>query len=169
MHSVDVLENHLRRLRMPAMMENLNLRLREAEEGNLGYLDFLVLLIQDEVDSREANNLSKRLKSGGLSPRMTFESYDYRYNVEALAPSIIRDLATCRFIREKRSLVLCGPPGIGKNPYFSGPGARGLPPGRGCSVYQNAAAAGKSPGSVLSPPGGPALEAGKRCGFTDPG
>jgi hypothetical protein len=58
MHSVDVLENHLRRLRMPAMMENLNLRLREAEEGNLGYLDFLVLLIQDEVDSREANNLS---------------------------------------------------------------------------------------------------------------
>lgn len=114
MQNIDVLENHLRRLRMPAVIENLNLRLQEAEEGNLGYLDFLILLIQDEVDSREANNLSKRLKYGGLSPRMTFESYDYRYNAESLAPSIIRDLATCRFIKEKRSLVFCGPPGIGK-------------------------------------------------------
>lgn len=112
--SIDVLDNYLRRLRMPALVENLNLRLREAEEGKLGYLDFLFLLIQDEIDSREVNNLNKRLKMGDLSPRMTFESYDYHHNVEALAPSLIRDLATCRFIKEKRNLVFCGPPGVGK-------------------------------------------------------
>lgn len=114
MQTFDTLEHHLRRLRMPALWDNLDLRLREAQEANLGYLDFLTLLIQDEIDSREANNLNKRIKSGGLSPRMTFETYDYRFNAEVLVPSIIRDLATCRFIQEKRSLVICGPPGIGK-------------------------------------------------------
>lgn len=114
MNAIETLEQHLRRLRMPAMQENLNLRLKQAQETNLGYIDFLILLIQDEVDSREANNLSKRLKSGGFSLRMTFETYDYHFNTEAISPQLIRDLATCKFIRDKRSLVLCGPPGIGK-------------------------------------------------------
>lgn len=114
MSSTEILETNLKRLRMPAVLENLDLRLKEAEETSLGYLDFLSLLIQDEIDSREANNLNKRLKTGGFSPRMTFETYEYRFNSEAIAPQVIRDLATCMFIRQKRSLVFCGPPGIGK-------------------------------------------------------
>lgn len=114
MHVNGTLENNLKRLRMPAMLENLNLRLKEAEETNLGYLDLLSLLVQDEIDSRESNNLNKRLKSGGFSPRMTFETYDYRFNAAAVAPGTVRDLATCKFIRDGRSLVFCGPPGIGK-------------------------------------------------------
>jgi DNA replication protein DnaC len=113
MHVNGTLENNLKRLRMPAMLENLNLRLKEAEETNLGYLDLLSLLVQDEIDSRESNNLNKRLKSGGFSPRMTFETYDYRFNAAAVAPGTVRDLATCKFIRDGRSLVFCGPPGIG--------------------------------------------------------
>ena len=48
MHVHETLENNLKRLRMPAMLDNLNLRLKEAEETNLGYLDLLMLLVQDE-------------------------------------------------------------------------------------------------------------------------
>ncbi len=101
-------------MRMPGILENLDLRLREAEDGGLGYLDFLILLIQDEVVNRDSNILSKRLKVGGLSPRMTFENFNYRFNMATIPQQTIRDLATCRFIRDHRSLVLCGPPGIGK-------------------------------------------------------
>lgn len=114
MQEIEALESNLRRLRMPAMIDNLDLRLKEAHETNLSCLEFLTMLVQDEVDSRESNNLSKRLKTGGFSPRMTFDSYDFRFNAEALAPQIVRDLATCKFIRDKRNLVLCGPPGVGK-------------------------------------------------------
>ena len=105
---------HLKRLKMPAVLENLELREREAKEQNLGYLEFLSLLIQDEIASREANILSKRISDGSLNSRLTFESFDFKFNSEALSSQTVRDLATCHFIERNQSLIFCGPPGIGK-------------------------------------------------------
>lgn len=105
----------LKQLRMPGMAASLETRLREAKQANLGHLEFLHLLLQDEVLNRESNLLAKKLKTGGFSNRMTFETFDYRFNEEALNPQTIRDLATCNFIEQNRSLVICGPPGIGKS------------------------------------------------------
>ena len=42
------LERNLKRLRMPGMLYNLENRAQEAQENNLGYLEFLRLLLQDE-------------------------------------------------------------------------------------------------------------------------
>jgi DNA replication protein DnaC len=107
-------QTHLKRLKLPAVMENLETREREAREANLGYVEFLSLLIQDEIASRETNILQKRIAGGSLNPRLTFETFDFRFNNEALASSTIRDLATCHFIERNQSLIFCGPPGIGK-------------------------------------------------------
>lgn len=104
----------LKRMRLPAMADNLDLRVREAEEGKLGYLEFAALLVQDEVASREANSYQKRLRLAGVASRMTFETFDFDFNSAMLPPATIRDLATCRFIQEGQNLVLAGPPGIGK-------------------------------------------------------
>ena len=109
------LTNDLKRLRMPGMIENLDLRIREATEGNFGYLEFFQLLVQDEVANREANNLAKRLKAANLSNRCTFENFDFRFNERVLPPQTIRDLATCRFLTHNTNIILCGPPGIGKS------------------------------------------------------
>ena len=62
---------------MPGMIENLDLRIKQATEGNFGYLEFFQLLVQDEITNRETNNLAKRLKAGNLSNRCTFESFDF--------------------------------------------------------------------------------------------
>jgi DNA replication protein DnaC len=105
---------NLKRLKLPAVSENLEIREREAQELNLGYIEFLSLLIQDEIASREANILQKRMQTGSLNPRFTFENFDFRFNNEALPSQTIRDLATCHFIEKKQNLVFCGPPGIGK-------------------------------------------------------
>ena len=109
------LVNDLKRLRMPGMIETLDLRIKEATEGNFGYLEFFQLLVQDEIANRETNNLAKRLKTANLSNRCTFENFDFRFNERALAPQTIRDLATCRFVIQNTNLILCGPPGIGKS------------------------------------------------------
>jgi DNA replication protein DnaC len=106
--------NHLKRLKMPAIAANLELREREAREGNLGYIEFLSLVIGDEIASREANILSKRLACGSISSRHTFESFDFKFNNEAFPSQTVRDLATCHFIERNQNLILCGPPGIGK-------------------------------------------------------
>lgn len=109
------LSGDLKRLRLPAMADNLELRAREAEEGKLGYLEFTSLLVQDELASRESNSFQKRLKVAGVASRMTFEFFDYDFNAAVLSPQAVRDLSTCRFIEQHRNLVLAGPPGIGKS------------------------------------------------------
>jgi len=106
--------NNLKRLKMPAVSENLEIREREAKEHNMGYLEFLSLLLQDEIANRESNILAKRIQSGNLDPRMTFESFNFKYNAEVLPSQTVRDLSTCHFIERNQSVVLCGLPGIGK-------------------------------------------------------
>jgi len=105
---------HLKRLKLPSVCENLELREREAREQGLGYVEFLSLLMQDEIASREANILAKRIQLGALDPRLTFESFDFRFNTDALPAQTVRDLATCHFVERNRNLIFCGPPGIGK-------------------------------------------------------
>jgi DNA replication protein DnaC len=109
------LATDLKRLRLPAMADNLDLRAREAEESKLGYLEFAALLVQDELASRESNSFHKRLKAAGVASRMTFETFDYEFNAAVMPPQVVRDLASCRFIDSRRNLVLAGPPGIGKS------------------------------------------------------
>lgn len=108
------LKNNLKRLRMPAIMDSLDLRVQEAQENRLGYIEFLSLLIQDEIANREANNLKKRLKLAGFGQERTFEGFDFQFNEPLLPSSTIRDLASCHFIEQRRNLVLAGPAGIGK-------------------------------------------------------
>jgi DNA replication protein DnaC len=108
------LTTNLKRLRMPGMIDNLESRCREAADLAMGYREFLSLLVQDEIASRESNNLVKRIKWGGLSGRLTFEGFDYRFNAESIPPETVRDLASCHFIERNQNLILCGPPGIGK-------------------------------------------------------
>ena len=109
------LVNDLKRLRMPRMIETLDLRIKEATERSFGYLEFFQLLVQDEIANRETNNLAKRLKAANLSSRCTFESFDFRFNERVLPSQTIRDLATCRFLTHSANIILCGPPGIGKS------------------------------------------------------
>ena len=80
----------------------------------MGYLEFLSLLVQDEISNRESNNMKKRLKAAGFGQEKTFEGFDHHFNEEVFSPSLVRDLASCHFIEQRRSLVIGGPPGIGK-------------------------------------------------------
>jgi DNA replication protein DnaC len=108
------LQQELRRLKMPGLVEALDLRLAEARQHSLGHLEFLSLLIQDELTSREDHMLGKRLKAAGFGAQKTFEDFDFRFNETALPPATLRDLATCHFISQKQNVVIGGPPGIGK-------------------------------------------------------
>ena len=108
------LEASLKRLRMPGVLMNLDMRSQEERESNLGYIDFLSLVIQDEIEQRENNNLEKRIRAARFGIEKTFEGFDFRFNDSAIPSSLIRELATCRFIDLRQNLVIVGPPGIGK-------------------------------------------------------
>lgn len=113
MKNID-LEKILKRLFMPGIVNNLELRLREAEENHLGYSEFLTHIFQDEIENRSINSYKKNLKAANFGEQKTLEGFDFQFNKDELSPSLIRDLATCRFIEKNESVVIVGPSGIGK-------------------------------------------------------
>ncbi len=71
---------------------------------------FLELIHNFVVFDAGIKKICRQNQYFGGSP--TFEIFDF--NGAMFPPATIRDLATCRFIKEGQNLVLAGPPGIGK-------------------------------------------------------
>ena len=58
--------------------------------------------------------LQRRLKAAGFRDLKTLDDFDWSFN-PSIKKKQIFDLATCRFLRERRDLLWLGPPGIGKS------------------------------------------------------
>jgi DNA replication protein DnaC len=108
------LEASLSALRLSGMLDTLEARLGQAQAGELGHLEFLQVLCEDEVARRDAAALERRLRAARFEAAATLEDFDFSYNPKIPAAHI-RDLATLRFIDAGESVVLHGPVGVGKS------------------------------------------------------
>lgn len=104
---------HLKRLRLSGMLETMEVRNKQAISDRIGYLDFLALLVQDEVERRNMRQLEGRLKRAGFSTDMTIEGFDFTFNPRINKQQIF-DLATARFVERRENICLIGPAGVGK-------------------------------------------------------
>ncbi|MEI6727904.1 MAG: ATP-binding protein, partial [Actinomycetes bacterium] len=107
------LEAKLRSLRLSGMLATLEARLAQARAGELGHLEFLEVLLEDEIGRREAKALAERIRRAHFESEVTLEEFDFAYNPGLPAP-LIRDLAALRFIERGESVLLYGPVGVGK-------------------------------------------------------
>jgi DNA replication protein DnaC len=103
-----------RQLRLSGLLPSLELRLEEARTHQLSHEQFLELLFQDELNVRQQRVINRRRKAAGFRDQKTLEDFDWTFN-----PSLKRqpfyELATGQFIRERRDVLLLGPPGVGKS------------------------------------------------------
>ena len=104
----------LKQLRLSGLMDSLAQRNREAIESKLAYTEFLALVVQDEVARRDQKKFASRVRRAGFRGEKTLEGFDFSKHPK-LNQELIRDLATCRFIEEKVSLLIAGPCGTGKS------------------------------------------------------
>jgi DNA replication protein DnaC len=113
MNELTQLKPKLNRLKMSGILEQLDLRIRQAEEGRWGYSEFLLSLFQDEIERRDFKVFAARLKKSGLASKMTLESFDFRFNARIHEPAV-RELASCSFVERGENVFLLGPSGVGK-------------------------------------------------------
>jgi len=110
---ISQLTPHLKRLKLGGMLDTLEVRNKEAIERKITYIEFLTLLVEDEVERRSQNSFIRRLRRANFNSDKTLESFDFEFN-----PSInkkqIFDLATCHYIERKENIWLLGQSGVGK-------------------------------------------------------
>ena len=107
------IENKLKLLRLTGMVETLSVRLKEAQDSNSGYLDFLMTLLEDEYERRQSRKLLTRLKKAGFEEEKTLEGFDFSFNPQIPAKRI-KQMANCAYITNKENIFLLGPVGVGK-------------------------------------------------------
>ena len=104
----------LRDLKLSGMLATLDARLAQAHAGELGHLDFLQVLCQDEISRRESMSLSRRIRRARFETEATLEGFDFTASPK-LPAAQIRDLAALRWLQSGESVILYGPVGVGKS------------------------------------------------------
>lgn len=110
----DALHTALTKLRLSGLAQSLEVRLQEASGNGLNHIEFLELILQDELAVRNERLIARRIKAAAFREPKTLEDFDWQFN-PSIKKKQIFDLATCRFIREARDILLLGPPGTGKS------------------------------------------------------
>ena len=107
------LQPRLKRLKLGGMLQTLELRVDQAHHDKLGHLEFLELLLEDEIQRRANKSLARRITRARFDEPQTLSDFDFAFNPK-IPSAQLRDLATCGFIERKESLLLVGPVGVGK-------------------------------------------------------
>ena len=115
----------LRQLCLSGMLDTLDLRAAQAVERQLAPIEFLALLLDDELERRSQSRLARHLAQSGCDSQKTLAHFDF-----AAAPGVnrilIQDLSTCTFITRHENILLCGPSGVGKSHLANGLGIEAL-------------------------------------------
>ncbi len=110
----DGLRNTLKKLRLSGLLESLEVRLMEAAGHGLSHIEFLELLLQDELAVRFDRQIQRRVKAALFRELKPLDQFDWAFNPSIKKKQVL-ELATCRFVRERRDVLWLGPPGVGKS------------------------------------------------------
>ncbi|MGW1412659.1 IS21-like element helper ATPase IstB, partial [Streptomyces sp. NPDC002403] len=101
------------KLGLPHLAESLTQYADRADDAKMGYLDFLDLVLAEELAVRDDRRFRQGLRLSKLPHHKTLDEYDFAFQPE-LDPRKIKDLATLAFVEAKANAALLGPPGVGK-------------------------------------------------------
>lgn len=107
------IEALLRLLRLPRIREIFPSWVERCSREGTSLGDFLSGLLEEEVAAREESHLRASMRRANFPFDRTLEQFDFRRHPE-LRRQVFQTYLDPSFVREGRSLVLIGPPGLGK-------------------------------------------------------
>ncbi len=104
----------LKELRLSGMAESLEERAELARDQKLSPVEFLALLLDDEIERRARRLQERREREAGFEGMKLLSQFDFSA-VPTLDRSLVLEMATCAFIQRKENWLICGPTGLGKS------------------------------------------------------
>jgi DNA replication protein DnaC len=108
------LGKHLKQLRLGGILETLDMRMHQATAEQMSHMDFLQLLLDDEIARRHHKQLTQRIRRANFQTDKTIERFDFSFNPK-LNRQLILELATCQFVVRHQPVLILGPSGVGKS------------------------------------------------------
>ena len=104
---------HAARLGLPHLAAAAPALIQRAHDAQLGYADFLDLILGEEAAAKDDRRFASALHVSGLPHHKTLDDFDFTFQPD-LDIRKIKDLATLGFIAQAANIALLGPPGTGK-------------------------------------------------------
>ena len=108
-----LLEEHLRRLRLPVVLARYPKVAQDATQRNLSYDGFLLALLDEELAQRDENMQKRRLAAAKFPTLKTLDQYDFSL-MPQLNRHLVLDLARGGYIAAKENILMAGEIGTGK-------------------------------------------------------
>lgn len=115
--------------------ERLAELLEEAAKKDAPAHRVLDRLLEVELNRREERRIKTSLRLSGLPPGQTLGSFDFSFQ-PSIEKSRIETLATCGWIREHATVLLQGPPGVGKTHLAVGLGIKAVENGFSVAFFR---------------------------------
>src|ERR1700722_1178262 len=112
-HMVDDLENMLTRLKLTTIRNRLESLLDEASRKDMTLRESLNFFCKEEIASKDHLRIRMGMKMAKFPCERTLEQFDLEAQ-PGINPKQIRELALCRWIANGDTVLLLGPPGVGK-------------------------------------------------------
>ena len=114
--SVRVIDEQIRmyakQLKIPTFAEYEQV-LRQADPS-LGLSGMLLELMKAECETRQENQIKRRLKAAGFPYQKTLDEFDFAQLNPSISQDFVKELASCQFIPNRQNIVMIGNPGRGK-------------------------------------------------------
>jgi DNA replication protein DnaC len=107
------IKQSLKRLRLLSIMETIEQRSREAIDHQLSYSDYLLLILQDEIDSRNQKRKELLIRKAKMGKVKRLLEFDFTV-VPKLNKKKILELSSGSFISQSHNIIFVGPTGTGK-------------------------------------------------------
>ena len=107
----DALLRKLKTLRLSGLSQSLEVRLQEAVGHGLNHVEFLELILEDELMVRQDRLVNRRIKAARFRDLKTVEDFDFSFNT-SIRKKQIYDLAAGHFLRNARDVLWLGPPAL---------------------------------------------------------
>jgi len=103
-------------LKMKACVENLEQVMKLAEEKNRPPLNIIEHLLDLELEARRIRRVALRFKESKLIEKPTIDEFDFNFHVSRKKQkTLILNLMSLEFIKQKKDIILIGNPGVGKS------------------------------------------------------
>ena len=99
---------HAARLGLPHLAAAAPALIQRAHDAQLGYADFLDLILGEEAAAKDDRRFASALHVSGLPHHKTLDDFDFTFQPD-LDIRKIKDLATLGFIAQAANIALLGP------------------------------------------------------------